>query len=76
MKKNPFKENKNEIKYNLVNCALAGGLVLAGSLTSGNLTIEGVGFALIAALIVCLTKFKSYWDGQANEYSIKLFNFI
>lgn len=74
--KNPFKENKNEILYNLINAAIAAGLVMLGSFTSGEISLRGVCFGIIAGLIVLLTKFKEYWDGEKSEYSKKIFNFI
>lgn len=76
VKKSAFKKNKEEIIYNLINSALAGALVFLGSLSSGKITFEGFGFALIAALIVAITKFKEYWKGEKKEYTTKLFNFI
>lgn len=62
-------ENKKEIFYNLINSALAGGLVLLGSLTGGQFTSTGVYTALVASLIVAVTKFKNYWESEKNEYS-------
>lgn len=75
-KNNPFKKNKNEIIYNLINAGLAAILVLAGSFSNGNISIEGVCFAILAAVIVLITKFKDYWDGEKGEYCSKVFNFI
>lgn len=69
-------ENRREIVYNLVNSLLAGGLVFLGSLADGNITIKGFLIALIAFLIVAITKFKEYWDGEASEYCKGLLNFI
>jgi len=74
--KNPFKENKFEICYNLINSLIAGILILLGSLTSGTITWGGVGLAVLAAVIVIITKFKEYWDGEKKEYSRYLFNFL
>ena len=73
---NPFKANKHEIYYNLINCFVAGALVFLGSLSNGNLTFKGFCFALLTFTIVFLTKFKNYWDGEKGEYSHNLFNFI
>jgi len=75
-KNNAFELNKTEIFYNLINAALAGGLVFLGALTSGNLTWTGVVAALIASLIVIAAKFKEYWSSQESEYTPKIFNFI
>jgi len=67
--------NKKEIFYNLVNSALAGGLVFLGSLTAGNVSIEGICAAVGAAGIVAITKFSEYWKSEKKEYS-RLFNFF
>jgi len=75
-KKNPFKQNKNEIIYKIINCFMAGGLVFLGSLTTGGLTKQGLFYSLITCLIVFFTKFKSYWDTQESEYTKNLFNFV
>ena len=69
-------ENKKEIFYNVVNAGLAGGLVFLGSLTSGDITFKGLCVALLASLVVVLTKFKNYWETEKPEYSKKLLNFI
>lgn len=75
-KKSPFKQNTHEIKYNLINCGLSSGLVLMGSLSTGEVTTQSLVTALIAGLVVFFTKFKSYWAGERKEYSNKVFNFI
>lgn len=75
-KKSTFKKNKEEIIYNLINSALAGILVFLGSLSSGEITWQGIGFSIIASLIVIITKLKNYWEKEKNEYTTKLFNFI
>lgn len=75
-KKKPFKRNKDEIKYNIINSLLAGGLVFVGAFVDGNITLQGCGFALAASLIVAITKFKKYWEGQASEYNMVLLNFV
>jgi len=75
-KKNPFKKNKHEILYNLINCGLAGGLVFIGSLSSGEITSQGLGFSVLAFLLAFFTKFKDYWKTQKPEYTTKVFNFI
>ena len=66
--KNALKKNKQEIIYNLINSALAGGLVMLGSLTSGNFSLQSCSMAFIAGLIVLFTKFKDYWATQKGEY--------
>jgi hypothetical protein len=80
MKKNKIKlfnqENRKEIIYNLINSLLAGALVFLGTLLDGDLTLKGVLIAVITFLIVAITKFKEYWDGEASEYCKSLVNFI
>ena len=73
---NPFKKNKEEIIYNLINSALAGALVFLGSLSTGEITFEGFYFALIGAGIILITKFKNYWDSEKKEYQKGIFNFL
>lgn len=73
---NPFIFNKNEIIYNFINAALAGGLVMLGSFTTGEVTLQGCFLAFIAGTAVLITKFKEYWDGQSREYTAKIFNFL
>jgi len=74
-KKNPFKMNKHEIIYNIINAGLAGGLVFVGALADGSISLKGVCVAGIAAGAVILLKFKEYWDGEKKEYS-NLFTFV
>ena len=74
--KNPFKENKHEIIYHLINAGIASALVILGSFTTGEITLKGVCFGVVAGLIVLLSKFKEYWDGEATEYSKKIFSFV
>lgn len=76
MKKSPWQKNKYEIVWHIVNSLLAGALVLLGSLTSGSITKQGFMAALIASLIVILTKLRDYWSAEEKEYTTKLFNFI
>ena len=69
-------DNKKEIIWNLINSLLAGSLVFLGSLTSGQITWQGIGAALIASIIVAITKFQHYWNGEQKEYSAKIFKFL
>ena len=72
------KKNKNkinEIKWNIVNSALAGCLVLLGGLADGNLSFENFCYALIAGLLVAVTKFRDYWN-RSNGKMFNMFNFI
>lgn len=69
-------DNKmSQVKYHLINSALAGALVLLGSLTDGNITIQGVILAIVAALIVAISKFKEWFDSSENNIS-RSFSFI
>lgn len=73
----PFKKNKSEIIWNIVNSGLAGLLVLLGAFISGSITMTGILVAITTALIVFVTKFKDYWLGQESEYkSLKIFEFV
>ena len=80
-KKSVLKFNKDEIIYNLINSALAGGLVILGSLTAG-FSWNGVCAGVIAGLVVAIAKFKDYWKTQEGEYKTerrkarRLFTFI
>jgi hypothetical protein len=69
-----------EIIWNLVNSILAGGLVFLGSLTTGQITKQGLCFAGLTAAVVAITKFKDYWTKEEEEYcnnnSNRIFNFI
>jgi hypothetical protein len=71
-----WRKNKNEVMWNVVNSLLGGMLVFLGSLTSGNITIQGVGFAFIASAIIAITKFRDYWTTQENEYRTNVFRFL
>jgi len=76
MKKKKINQKK-EIVYNIINSLLAGILVLLGALADGIITIEGIGVAAIAALIVAVSQFKKYWDKKEKEYcNTKIFSFI
>lgn len=69
--------NKKEIKYHLINSALAGGLVLAGALAGGELTAQGLIAAFGASLVVFLTKFKEAWHKHLpKKATLGLFCFI
>lgn len=69
-------ENRKEIFYNVINSLLSGLLVFFGSLTSGNITIQGVLFALGTSGAVFIAKFKEYWETEKKDYCKGLFNFI
>jgi len=71
-----LKKNRNEICWNLINSGIAGALVLAGSLTDGEISLRGFVIALGAAIAVFLTKFKDYWTTEKGEYASKIFKFF
>ena len=61
-------DQKKEIIWNLINAGLAGALVLLGSFTQGVPNIEGIFVAVIAAVIIFVTKIKEYWLKEEAEY--------
>jgi hypothetical protein len=67
-KKNPFKDNKHEIYYNMINAGIAGIIALIGSCADGNLTSKGVIVALLTGLLVAIIKFRDYWESEKEEY--------
>ena len=73
-----MESNKREIIWNIVNSLLAGVLVFLGACADGNVTLRALVTAGIAALVIAITKFKSYWATQEGEYSYteRLFTFI
>lgn len=75
-KESPFEKNKHEIFYNLINSALAGGMVFVGTIADGKVTPGEMLASFGAAGIVALIKFKEYWAGEKGEYSSKLFSWI
>jgi len=74
--KSKWKTNRDEILWNLITSGLAGILVLLGNLTSGTITRQGIGAALIVSAIVTITQFKDYWKREEKEYVTKMFNFV
>lgn len=71
-----MKTQKQEIIYKIVNSLLAGVLVFLGTCVDGELTLKGMGISVAASLIIAITKFKEYWDGEESEYSNRLFTFL
>ena len=67
---------KKEIIWNIINSVLAGALVLLGSFTTGNITKEGIIFALIAFAIVAVSRFKEYWEQEEKQYKCYTINFF
>jgi len=70
------KQKMCEIKWNLINSALAGGLVFLGTLADGEITIHGACLSLLAGLAVAVSKFKDFWEDKKPSYAKCLFNFI
>jgi len=58
---------EKKIFWNIINSILAGGLVFLGSLTSGDITVQGLIGGMIASGIVAITKFRDYWQTVENE---------
>jgi len=70
------KSQSKEIIWNIINCLLAGALVLFGNFASGEITPKGICAAIVAFFIVAVTQFKNYWDGEKGEYASRMFTFI
>ncbi len=66
-----MKSQKKEIIWNIINSLLAGALVFLGALTTGEITAQSIGAAMIASLIVACTQFKRYWETEEKEYQHK-----
>ena len=77
---NPFIDNKWQICWQIINSALAAGLVILGAFTSGIINMQTFGMACIAGLVVFFTQFRAYWQGEQGEYGkqgkINLLTFI
>ena len=69
-----------EICWNIVNSLLAGVLVFMGALTNDGITGKSICAAIIAAGIIAIVQFKTYWEKEEGEYkvvnSVKLGAFI
>ena len=77
MSKNPFYKNRHEIKYHLVNSALAGVIAFLGAASDGEVTYRGFLAGVLAFLMVATIKFQSYWKTQEPEYrKCGFFNFV
>ena len=72
------KKAKHAIQMNLVNSALAGALVLAGSFTTGEISLQGISAALAASGVVFLTKFQTFWGKMMRKTGgqTSLFSFM
>lgn len=62
--------------WNIINCVLAGILVLLGACADGSITFRGFVVAVVASLIIAITKFRDYWLKEESEYTSRVFNFI
>jgi hypothetical protein len=71
-----MKSQKKEITWNLINSVLAGGLVLLGACSGGNISWDSFAAAFIASAVVALSQFRDYWTSEKAEYSTKLFKFL
>jgi hypothetical protein len=72
------KKEKREIFWNIVNSILSGILVLFGSFIGNNFNFskEGILASIIISVMVAITKFKDYWDGEKTEYQKRVFHFL
>lgn len=77
MAKNPFSENKYEIMYKIINSVLSGVIFLMGAFSDGDVSSNGIMWAIIVCCLTATLQFQQYWTTQEQEYkSTKLFNFI
>lgn len=69
---------KKATRLALINGAIAGALVIAGTIASGNITWQGFCTAFGAALVVFLTKLRDYFGKIDSKKAMKggLFEFI
>jgi hypothetical protein len=67
---------KKEIIYNVVNSLLAGSLVMLGAISTGNLSMNSICLAIVAGLIVAVSKFRDFWISKEKIYKHALFQFI
>ena len=59
-----------EIMWNIVNSILAGTLVFLGALTDGGINGRSICAAIIAAGIIAIVQFKTYWEKEEGEYKV------
>jgi hypothetical protein len=57
------------IKYHFINSFIAGLLVFLGYFVGNSeaITLKGVLVSLAASLIVCISKFKDFWESSEKE---------
>ena len=75
-KANPFKRNKYEIIWHIINAGLSGFLVLLGAISTGTISRNSFTVAGVAAVIVFVTKMKDYWEKEQGDYSKMMFSFV
>ena len=68
MNKKEKKLRKETIKYNLINSAIAGGLVFCGMIAEGSVSWQGSIIALGVAGAVALNKFQDYWRQRGKKF--------
>ena len=67
-KKNPFKQNKHEILYKLINSLLSGFIAFLGAISDGQITASGIMVCIFVSLSIAVIQFKQYWETQESEY--------
>lgn len=73
LSENPFKKNKYEICYKLLNAGLVAGIsFLTTWFSSGELNFRGFIASLGAGLIVFLVTMQNYWKQEEDEYCSKV----
>lgn len=67
-------QNKKEIFYQIINALLVGFIsFLSALVAAGEITGKVCFVALLSSMLVLFIAFKKYWDGEASEYTAKLF---
>lgn len=69
-------DNMRLIKWHIINSLLAGGLVFAGAIADGSISLPEVLAALGASFIVAIIKFKEFWGNTKPQTSYYVFSFI
>jgi len=73
---NPFKKNKYEILYEVVNALIAGLIAFLNPLLTSEITMKSIGVSTIIALGIFLYRLQIYFQKEKREYQMKLFNII
>jgi hypothetical protein len=78
---------KKQIFWNVINSVLSGLLVFAGA-AAGEVADHGFSaaalpelstgliLAVCTSIVVALTKFKDFWDGEKKDFAVNMFNII